>query len=205
MIDLLNAPGIVRFRRKFKLDDSRTVVLFFVCALIIIYLDYALIINPQLGYLRTNLGPKLEKLRTDLQAFDKDSARMREMKDKLSVQGQNEFLTAKRIPSEQDLASILQVVYDLANNNQVKVAGIKPVKEEPKKQSKKSAASQVEDVLPLKLKLELSCDYHHLGRFLNDLDNAQIFFSTQEMRISTRDEDYLNQTVFMTLKTYVRK
>ena len=53
--------------------------------------------------------------------------------------------------------------------------------------------------------MDLSAGYHQLGKFINELENAQVFVIVQELKIEPQPGNYLKQKAALTLKTYVKK
>lgn len=189
-------------RDKLKLGNKSTLVVISIC-LIIIYLDFTFLINKQLQGIR-KLEPKIVKLKENLDRFARDQAKMQDVKNKQPAANQNKPAAYKRIISEGEIASLLQDISILANKNNVKIEQMRPLRESgaQKQQEKSQAAGKFS---PLAVNLDLYCDYHHLGAFVNDLENAPIFVAVQEIKIRSQETDYLNQKVNLVLKTYVKK
>ena len=151
----------------------------------------------QLGALK-KLEPKITKLRKDLGALDKGLIIMRDFKNK-----HKETLTrSKKIIPEDQIDYILQELSIIAKNDDVKIIQMKPVKEPQAKPVNGAVALRY---APLSINLDLVCDYHHLGKFINNLENAEILFAVESMRITRQENNYFQQKVSLVLKTYVKK
>lgn len=181
--------------------DNKKLLLIATASVIAIYLDFMLIIKPQVRSITGTMQKKAQK-QQDLKNLMKYSNNLKELEDKQSAEKQKLLLKAKKIIPEEQLPLLLQNLSETANKNDVRVLQIKPFKESPGKSDKGSA---VIGAIPLLIKLDLVCGYHNLGRFINNLENAQIFIAVQEMKITAQQTDYFRQKVNLTLRTYVKK
>ncbi|HTZ11194.1 MAG TPA: type 4a pilus biogenesis protein PilO [Candidatus Margulisiibacteriota bacterium] len=185
---------------KVELDNKKIAAIVIVC-LALIYVDFAFLMKMQLAALK-NIGPKITKLKTDLTALNKDLNSM-EYSESQQVENRQKLLahTKKIIPQEQ-ITSLMQEISEIANKDRVDIIQMKPSMELPGKEDKSGAQKQ--KFTPLLLMLDLTCDYHHLGSFINDLENAQVFISVTDLKITSEETNYLKQNVNLVLKTYVR-
>jgi len=185
--------------------DNKKIYLLMLASLVIIYLDFAFLTNLQLKAIK-NLTPKITKLKADIDAISKNMGGMENLKNSQIQARQKLLAKTKKIIPEEEIAWILQYVSELANKNNVKIEQMKPVKEPQAKQEKAPKAVPIESKLsPLLIILDISCDYHDLGSFINSLENAQAFFAVQNARIASEQDNYLKQKVNLTLRTYVKK
>jgi len=202
MKNLLNNPLIQKILAKLKLNDKKTILIIVSSLIIIIYLDLTFLINKQLGSIK-NLGPKIGKLKKDLDTLEKDLFRIQDIQNKQAQTKQKIISKVKKIITNEEKTACLQDISDLANKNKVKIIQIKFSSES--ESQKEVKVSSMENLTPLLITLDLSCDYHQMGAFINDLENAQIFIAVQNMKITSQTEDFLKQEVILALKTYVKK
>ena len=97
--------------------------------------------------------------------------------------------------------SLLEQVSLIAKNNAVRVAQINPVKASRPLVKPGQKQSPFLSVL---IKLDLSCNYHSLGAFINELENSEYAVSTEEIKITPDASGGQRERVLLTLKTYVR-
>lgn len=57
----------------------------------------------------------------------------------------------------------------------------------------------------LLVNLEISGDYHALGRYLNELEDTVANFTASSMRITCDPKDFYRQNITLTLKVYVKR
>jgi Tfp pilus assembly protein PilO len=190
---------------KLQLDNQKIALIIAGC-LILAYLDYSFIMKLQIDSVK-KLTPKIVKLRQDLDSFAKNFKKLQEVKKQESQTKENAPLKRRRLISENEITSLLQYISDAANKDSVKIMQIKPSKVAlvPKPGAKQSKQAEPEKFTPLLFSLDLFAGYHNLGRFINDLENSEIFISVEEIKILSQEKDIFEQKVNFTLKTYVKK
>jgi len=187
MANLLNKLG----------SDIQKLVLIILVGAVVIYVDYSFIITLQLrgiGSAKT----KITQLKKDIAAYDKDLALMQHSQAQMK---QKTPLKLKTIISEDEMTGLLQGIYNLAHKNNVKIIQIRPLKDPQAKEEVMGA----QKIMPMAILMDLSCVYHSLGSFINDLENAEQFLAVQDLKIVRSSGDYMRQNVTLSLKTYVKK
>ena len=183
---------------KINLDnlDKKKISIILLACLILIYLDYAFIIKLQLRSLN-KINPQISKLKTDIKTLSKDLAAMEKSKRN---KDQIRAAKAKKIISEGEIPFLLENISTLANKNNVRILQIMPSKE-----TKKETALQAQDISSLLITVDLVCSYHHLGKFINELERADEIIAVENLKIENDSSDYLHQKVDLAIKAYVRK
>jgi Tfp pilus assembly protein PilO len=187
MANLLNKLGA----------DIQRLFLIILVGAVVIYADYAFIIKLQLGGIGS-AKTKIVKLKKDIAVLNKDLALMQQSQGQMK---QKTPLKPKTIISEDEMTGLLQRIYNLANKNKVRIIQIRPLKD-PKAKEEVMGAQKV---IPMAIAMNLSCVYHSLGSFINDLENAEQFLAVQDLKIVRSPGDYMRQNVTLNLKTYVKK
>jgi Tfp pilus assembly protein PilO len=188
--------------------DNKKILLIILGFLIIVYLDFSFLLNFQLNRIKTS-EPKIIKLKKELETLGKDLAKMKDLRsEQLKGEDKPLFITRKII-SKDGVSSVLQDISDIADKNNVKIIKMQPVlaKVAPgQKQKDLEKDSKEKDRFnPLFLNLNIICDYHRLGYFINDLENAAVLFAVKDLKITTQPKDPLKQKVDLVLKIYVKK
>jgi Tfp pilus assembly protein PilO len=137
-------------------------------------------------------------LKQDLNGLEKDLAMLKKGEFK-----QKEPAGIKRIILEDELPLFLQKVSNLANTHKIKIMQMRPLREQDTKDVKLTAE-------PLKrnsifINLDLSGDYHNLGRFINALENAPELLSVESIKIESVADNYFQQNAFIEIRVYVKK
>jgi Tfp pilus assembly protein PilO len=191
-----------------KLDKKKTVAVL-VAFLVFVYIDIAFVMRTQVKTLKP-LGKEIVKIKKDISGLSKELANLKELKSKQSQVQQNMAKIKEIIPEDQ-WSALLQDVSALANQNNVKILQIGAAKETKKTQRvPEAAAKDAAKKAPAKfatrsLTLDLFCDYHTLGAYIDDLENDRKFLAVEEMRIINNANDYFHQDVKLVLQTYVKK
>ena len=182
-----------------QLDKQKKILIVIFCALII-YVDTTFILKSQTSGINS-LNPKINRLKNDLNNFNRDLNNMRAAKGKQGLATQKVMSKSSKIIPEGQISGLLQDISSKANKFDIKIGQIRPIRETV---NAKSAVSG-DKFTPILINLDLTCDYHNLGKFINELENSQVFLGVQELKISTQLPDYMKQKVVLVLKTYVTK
>lgn len=181
-------------------EKNKSVFIAAAC-LLVLYLDFSLITSLQLKVIK-NTSEKAMKVSNNLSSFAKDTAAIEELKRNSFANRKTEgALRAKKAILEEELPLLLQGISDTANKNNVKIMQMKPYKDPKQKEETVSGKK----FLPFMITLNLSCGYHSLGSFINQLEDSPSFLAVEEIRIRQGSGDYLLQDVNLGLKTYIKK
>ena len=174
--------------------DKQKLVMVVVFFAAFLYIDFSFILKAQVEE-KTLIASKVAKLQIDIQNVERDVSMMQH-----GVKKEVAFSKTKRIFSEGELLSLLGDISLIAKTNSVRVAQINPQKGARLTQEGQSQT----DYLPVFIKLDLTCNYHSLGVFLNELENADFPVSTEDIRITPDLSAGQKERVLLTLKTYVK-
>ncbi|MBL7151593.1 MAG: type 4a pilus biogenesis protein PilO [Candidatus Omnitrophica bacterium] len=183
--------------------DNKKIALIILASSVLLCLDYYfVIIKLQLQNLR-NAAPKIQKFNNDLSNLSLQLDKMQQAKQEHLEEQQRLLREAKKIIPEGQVPSLLEEVADAAKSNSVELTQMKPVRQNLPPAKDKAAAGQ--NMAPLLIKLDVSCGYHELGHFINDLENNPVFMAVENLTITPQQKDYFKQKVELELKTYVEK
>jgi len=177
--------------------DKQKKILIVIFFILIIYADVFYILKAQRAGLN-NQDAKITRLKNDLSKLNSslESMRVAQSKQNLSVKK-----TAKsiKILSEGQISGLLQDISKEANKFNIRIIQMSPVREV------KSGADTADKSTAYLINLDLICDYHSFGQFINRLENSSVYMTVQELKILTQASDYLKQKIVLVLKTYVTK
>lgn len=182
--------------QKMQLDKQKK-ILILACCVLIVYVDTAYILKAQINGVNS-LSPKITKLKADLLNFNRNLDNMRASVDKEGALGQKTAVKSGKIISEGQISGLLQDISSEANKFDIKIIQIRPIREA-------TQAASTDKFSSLLINLDLACDYHNLGKFINSLENSSVFMEVDELKILTQLPDYMKQKVSLILKTYVSK
>lgn len=182
--------------------DKKKLLIAGILVFAMLYFDLTVFLKMQVGSIR-QLNPKIVKLKSGLVIFQNDLQRMQEIKNKNAQPANKETKKNKKAISEDQIPALLEKISNLANKNSVLVAQIKPSREAAKVKQDKNAPPEKLSILLISM--DLSAGYHNLGRFIGDLENDEVLMGLQSLKINPKKEDYLQQSVNLLIKAYVRK
>jgi Tfp pilus assembly protein PilO len=182
-----------------QLDKQKKILIVIFFALIV-YVDMGFILKAQMAGLNS-LKPKIARLKNDLTTLNRDLENMRVIKNKQNQDAQKAVIKSSKVLTESQVSELLQEISSEANKFDIKIVQIRPSRE----------IQTAKPVIPgdkftaFLINLDLICDYHNLGKFINELENSLVFMGMQELKITTQLPDYMKQRVKLVLKTYVTK
>ncbi len=180
------------FINKLNLGNKK-VILAILISLCVFFIDYSVIIKSQSSIINS-LNLKIAKLKVDLNNLNKEMADINSLKVNRAQPVKN-----KEIISEEQLPLLVEDISNAANNNNVKILQIKPFKEKETKDSHSGNFTQYN------IDLDLIGDYHGIGKFINDLENADKLIIVEGFKITRNETDHLKENLKLLLKTYVKK
>jgi Tfp pilus assembly protein PilO len=183
------------FLREIRTDKQKLIAVAMVF-LVIVYVDFSFVLKAQVKSL-TDTKAKLTKLQADILAVKRDMAAMQQNQAKVKSPAQ-----VKKIVSEDELLSLLEKISQIAKDNAVRVSQINPQKSS---RPPVKAGQQQSPFIPVMIKLDLTCGFHSLGAFINDLENNEYAVSTEDIRLTPDlSGGGQRERVMLTLKTYVK-
>ncbi len=202
MINLADKINKIKFLNQLALDNKQIMLIVLISA-VLIYIDFNLIFKAQLAGLNYT-NAQVVVFKKDLINLKLGLKKMQDFKSQEALSPQKPIPKAKRIIPENQIASLLQDISKLANNNDVRVLQIKPFRSSQVNNQDNKIKSP-SNITPFFISLDLSGGYHNLGKFINGLENLQGLVSVQDIRITPQEGDYLKQRASVTLITYVKK
>ncbi len=204
-IERLGEKGI-RFVSRFQeriAQDQKKLAVFLACVITIICLDLAFLLGPQIGSLR-NLGKDISKIALDRQSLNRSLSLMQDFQQKQMTAGAGRILPKKTF-SKEEQPVLLELISTIANESNLRLMQINAAGDA------KSKDPDAKDHVPggkftgLLINLEISGDYHALGRYLNELEDTIANFTVSSIRIVSDPKDFYRQNITLALKVYVKK
>lgn len=189
---------------KSEKDKQKVLILAGILCAAVVALDVTFIMKSQFESFGES-GNKISALKKDIAMVIQESARLSKLKTQEGVPA-GASLKAKKFLDETDEIGLMSQINKMANNNGVRIVQMsKPGKSAEKVQTKGALSGITSEATPYMIALEVSCDYHHCGSFINELENAPEFLQVDEMRIESDETNTLTQHVNLILRTYVKK
>ena len=185
---------------KFKIEGYPPILIVGGAVFLILLLDILILMRPQLVLLgRTTrkantISRELKTARRDIKAIESFRKRLEVLMGKDSIAGAA-FL------KEEEMPVALDKISRLAKQNNVKIIQMKPVKED----ERKVANIQSTAVYELPIQIEASCGYHQLGKYINALEQENIFMNVAALEIVSNPSDSFHHKVSMIVLAYILK
>jgi Tfp pilus assembly protein PilO len=182
-----------------QLNNQKKIVIVIFCVLIV-YADFGYILKAQLVGLK-KIASQISRLNKDLTNLNRGLEDIRLSKDNPDLIKQKKTIKSSKVLAESRISELLQEISSAANKLGIKIAQIRTSRQS---QKEKPTIGQGK-LASLLINLDLVCDYHNLGKFIQSLEDSPVFMGVQELKISTQLPDYMKQKVVLVLKTYVTK
>ena len=165
---------------------------------ILLVADYFVLLQFQLSSFRA-LNPQLTSLSQDLKTTRVNIKQMDKFQNEikqLTVQSQD--LNSK-IKSKEEIPLILESINRLASKNGVVIEQITPNTMTQEVIMKNNDGQY----LAVPVKVEAYSAYHNFGRFLNQLENEEKFFTISDFSIVENPQDPVHHSVNLTLRVLI--
>ena len=106
----------------------------------------------------------------------------------------------KRLPSQDQISSLLEDFSNVAESSGVKILRIKPL-EEPAPLSKQKPVNNAYTEFPILI--EARAGYHQLGAFINKLETMDRFIRVTDLDMAGNDKDPRHHDIKIRIITYV--
>jgi type IV pilus assembly protein PilO len=169
-------------------------------AAIIIFLDFFFIMKPQIRWLK-DLGTKIRQLKSQIEQTDRDIALIVQLQKQYQSSKKDMSDIERRVPQEEDIPLILQDISSAANSSMIKIFQIRPMKEEKEVILETKSGKYYR----IPISIVAKGGYHLFGKFLNKLENSEIFMSINNLEISPSASDYKRHNINLIINTFIFK
>ncbi|MCX5700834.1 MAG: type 4a pilus biogenesis protein PilO [Candidatus Omnitrophica bacterium] len=201
MNSLVDKIKNLKFLNTLELDNKKLILIFLISAAVF-YFDFSLILKAQIASLSKS-SAEVARRSSELTSLERDLKNMQDLKTKKALPEVTSLSKAKRFITESQVSTLLQDISNLANNNDVRILQVKPSRDQ--KASADTKLNPGPGLTVFYIALDLTGSFHQLGKFINDLENSQVFLMVQELKIDSQKDNYLKQKASVLLKTYVKK
>lgn len=180
-----------------QLDEKRWYYLLGVVFISIFIFDYSFLMGPQIKTL-TKINPEIKILSEDIKKTGDDLLRIMEYRDQVKQLNRQVMELKQKVSMKAELPMIMEKISRLASNRGVKIDQIMPHSQQ------QELILENNDVkyFNFPIIIEASTHFHDFGRFINELENGDIFFTVGEMTIAGNPGTKTN-AVRLVLKTIV--
>ena len=165
---------------------------------IVFLLDYFLVMQFQLKMLNS-LNTKLMTLSTDLEKSEVDIQRFSAYQNQLNKLKNNFEKLDQKIKGKEDLPLIMENISRLANKHGIRIEQIMP----NTAQSKSVLKNIDGEYHSIPISVQAKGEYHDFGRFINQLENEEVFMLIPEFSIVGGQGRASNQSIKMKIQAIV--
>jgi Tfp pilus assembly protein PilO len=151
---------------------------------LIILLDIFLLVVPQIDGI-ANVNDQIRKMTEDTQQVLTDRQRIIQLRKNLQDARVQLNSLSMKVRLIQEVPAILSTISSIANEYGVKIDQLVPEKNQ--QEPLKAAMDGKYYALPVVIKAH--CGYHMFGRFLNKLENEDLFFILKDFIIQNVEKD----------------
>jgi len=162
---------------------------------LVILLDVFFLVLPQIGGI-ADINDKITKLSADTQQVLADKERINQLRQNLDDGRLQLRALSVKVRSIQEVPAILSTISSIANEYGVKIEQLVPEKDD---QETLSADAQ-DKYYALPIVLKAHSGYHAFGRFLNKLENENLYFIVKDFIIQNDDKDANARSFSLTIK-----
>jgi len=162
---------------------------------LVLLLDVFLLVLPQCGSI-SDINDQIKTLSTDTAQVLTDKQRIDQLKKSLDQTRLTLEAMNIKIRPLQEVPAILETISSIANEYDVKIDKLVPQKQE------QESLTQSEDghYYALPIVIQARCGYHMFGRFLNKLENGNLYFSLKDLVVQNDERNPRTHLFSLTIK-----
>jgi len=151
---------------------------------LVLLLDVFLLVLPQCGSI-VDINDQIKTLSTDTAQVLTDKQRINQLKKSLDQTRSTLEAMNIKIRPLQEVPAILDTISRIANEYEVKIDKLVPQKQE------QESLTQAEEghYYALPIVIQARCGYHMFGRFLNKLENENLYFSLKDLVVQNDEKN----------------
>ena len=167
-----------------NLNDQARYAILGGAVVLIILLDVFLLVLPQISGI-ADVNDQIKKLSADAQQVLTDRQRINQLKKNLREARVRLSSLSMKVRSIQEVPAILSTISSIANEYGVKIDQLVP----EKNQQEALTADADGKYYALPILIKARCGYHMFGRFLNKLENENMYFILKDFIIQNDEKD----------------
>lgn len=167
---------------------------------LVILLDFFLIMRPQMRW-SSQLSPKIIELKRQIDQTDSDIALIAQIQEQYQKSKTEMADIEKKVPLEEDIPLILQVISNAANDAMIKIFEMRPMKEA----KEIILETKTGKYYRIPISIEARGGYHLFGNFLSILENSEIFMSVHSLEITSNSKSPKDHNIDFIIDTFIFK
>ena len=190
---------VLNLLKKAKKNELMAVVVIACCILFVIY--YLLFLSPViLKFLE--LHRDVSRTQSKLDSAMLSINRTPQIKKEISELDEKGLLYANKLPKEEEFPLVLENLSDMAKTTGVKITKIMPYKDYLPVSDSGSISAVYKQ---REISITAQCGYHQLGEFIAELEGAERFMETSDIRINSNAANPKRHNIELVVKTFILK
>lgn len=177
-------------------DKNQTKILFIILVLFVIAIYFYVLFLPSLKTIKA-LSPQIKTVKQQLGLIQTDENNTLNFKSQIESQSTKLKVYQKKLPTEEEIPTLLEELSRLAKDTNIQIIAIKP------KRSQKTTENVSEIYVELPIDIIAKSGYHQLGHFINKLENADRFLKIKNIKIVASSDDPLRHDVSLVVSAFV--
>ncbi|MBI2885282.1 MAG: type 4a pilus biogenesis protein PilO [Candidatus Omnitrophica bacterium] len=176
-----------------------------ILAALIAWVYYAYVVQPMAQGI-TRLREELRRARIQASAIEQAIAHVPELQQEQAALADDVARLRGALPSERELASVIQFISDLASQTNVKIQSVFPQRssDEEAASGRPSPASSVGLLYQeIPIQIDAVAGFHQFGSFLSRAEHGPHVLRVRSLRISGNPREPRRQTIKLVMMTYV--
>ncbi len=182
------APILEQISMKINsLDDKSRYYLFGFVLLSVFILDYFAFMSPQLAALR-KITPQISITKSDIETLKHDQKSLPEYRLEIDALKEKVDIAQIKVRSRNEVPLILEAISNTASKNKIRIDEIMPKPDD----QVKLIGDNDRQYYSLPIVLEAKSSYHDFGRFLNQVEQGNIFLTVKDFTIRNLPDSKMN-------------
>lgn len=193
------APVVQNIKDKIDNLDEKQMYYILIGALVFVFLlDYFILMRPQLGTLN-KISPEIKILKEDIEKAKTDIEKESFYRGEISRLQEEVDQANIKLRSKEEVPLILEYISRIADEHDLKIDQIMPDVEAQEVVLEKSEKAYFN----LPILIDARSSFHNFGKFINGLENGDIFLTIAAFTVAKSDNDRRLHTIKITLNALV--
>lgn len=162
---------------------------------------FFLFLRPLISKL-ADVSHKVSKLQNDMTAAGLAIGGVPKLGNEIDDIKKKVVAYSNKLPNEEEFPALLENLSAMAQNTDVKITKIIPIKDTEAQASEKPASPIYQEQ---KILINAQCDYHQLGTFISELESAERFMEISDITIESVKATPRRHNVQLIVKTFILK
>ena len=181
-------------------DEKKTRILIIAVSAFLLVMHFNFFLGPQITRL-TGVLSRMGTTNRDLRIAKTDISKIDEFKANIEAYREKVEYYEKRLPTEQEIPSILADLSNMAKSSNIKILSITPIPVSAPFKEAKETKGRIYQERPILINAKSG--YHELGQFLSNLENADRFMKIVDIDVKANKVTPKKHDVELIVSTFI--